>query len=83
MGQKYGFLNLLESLVINFLWIWSTIKFILTAVFLHTSHTWEKSGSWVMGQNALDQSACRIFKLTVSLDESDEKVWFFACWYGN
>ena len=34
-----------------------------------------------MGQNALDQSDCSIFKLTISLEQNDEKAWFFACWY--
>ena len=34
-----------------------------------------------MGQNALGQSGCRIFKLTISPEHKDEKVWFFACWY--
>ena len=33
-----------------------------------------------MGQNALNQSDCSIFKLTISLDKNDEKVWFFAYW---
>ena len=47
---------------------------------MHKSHTWEKSGSWDMGQNALDQSDCSIFKLTISLEQNDEKVWFFAYW---
>ena len=42
---------------------------------------WEKSGSWAMGQNALGQSDCRIFKSTTSLEQDDEKAWFFACWY--
>ena len=53
----------------------------LTAVFLHKFHTWEKSSSWDMGQNALGQSDCRICKLTVSLEENDEKALLFACWY--
>ena len=34
-----------------------------------------------MGQNALGQSDCRIFKSTISLDQIDEKAKFFACWY--
>ena len=38
------------------------------------------TGSWDMSQNALDQSDCSIFKLTISLEESDEKTWFFAYW---
>ena len=38
---------------------------------------WEKSGSWDMGQNTLGQSDYRIFKSTISLEQNDEKVWFF------
>ena len=34
-----------------------------------------------MGQNALGQSDCSIFKLTMSLEQNDEKAWFFANWY--
>ena len=49
-------------------------------LFLHKSHTWEKSTSWDIGQNALNQSGCSIFKLTISLEQNDEKAWFFACW---
>ena len=35
-----------------------------------------------MGQNALGQSDCKIFKSNLSLEQKDEKAWFFACWYG-
>ena len=73
------FLNLLENLVITFFWIWSRKKFILFAVFWLKSHTWEKFGSWHLGQNALKQSDCSIFKLTLSLEQNDEKAWFLAC----
>ena len=34
----------------------------LFAVCLHKSLIWESSGSWDMGQNALDQSDCKILK---------------------
>ena len=34
-----------------------------------------------MGQNALGQSDYRIFKSTITLEQYDEKGWFFACWY--
>ena len=53
---------------------------IIFAVFLHKSYTCEKFGSWDMGQNALNQSDCSIFKLTTSLEQNDEKAWFFAYW---
>ena len=48
---------------------------------MHKAHTWEKSGSWDMGQDALGQSDCSIFKSTVSLEQNDEKTLFFACCY--
>ena len=51
------------------------------AVFLHRSCTWEKSGSWDMGQNALSQPDCRIFKSTISLEQNNEKTWCFAFSY--
>ena len=34
-----------------------------------------------MGQNGIGQSVYRIFKSTISLEQNDEKAWFFACWY--
>ena len=55
--------------------------FILIIVFLHKSHTWEKSGSWDMSQNVLSQSDCRIFKSIISLKQNGERALFFACWY--
>ena len=50
-------------------------------MFLHRSYIWEKSYSWDMGQNALTQSECRIFKSTISPEQIDEPVYFLACWY--
>ena len=44
-------------------------------------YAWENLDSWDMCQNGLGQSDCRIFKSTISLEQNDEKVWFFACWY--
>ena len=43
-------------------------------------YIWEKSCSWHIGQNALSQSDCRIFKSTSSSDQIDEPFSFFACW---
>ena len=34
-----------------------------------------------IGQNALSQSDCWIFKTTISPQQSDERVSIFACWY--
>ena len=56
-------------------------KFILIAVFLYKSCTWEKSSSWDMGQNVLTLSDCKIFKSTVFLEKNAETLWFFAGWY--
>ena len=42
------------------------------------SHIKENSGSWDMGQNALGQSDCRIFKSTISLEKMDETA---RCFY--
>ena len=53
----------------------------LFAVILHKFHFWEKSGPWDMGQNTLSQSGYRIFKLTISLEQNDEKAWIFTCWH--
>ena len=50
-------------------------------MFLHKSHIWEISDSWNIGQNAFCQSDYTIFKSTLSLEENDEKAWFFACCY--
>ena len=41
-------------------------------------HTWWKSDYWDMGQNALGQSDCRIFKSTISLEKMDETA---RCFY--
>ena len=41
---------------------------------------WKTSGSWYMSQNALGQSNCRIFKSTISLEQSDENSQFLT-WY--
>ena len=43
---------------------------------MHKSHTWEKPGSWDSSQNVLDQSDYSIFKLTMSLEQNDEKPDF-------
>ena len=34
--------------------------------------------SWDMCQNVLGQSDCRAFNSIISLEQSDEKVWFFC-----
>ena len=51
---KTCFLNLLENLVVNFSEFGLYRNFIIFAVFLQKTFTWEKSGSGDMGQNALD-----------------------------
>ena len=53
----------------------------LFAVLQRKSNIWQKSCSWEVGQNFLNQSDCRIFKSTISPEEIDETASFFACWY--
>ena len=36
---------------------------------------------FLMCQNVLGQSCCRIFKSVIFLKESDEITWFLGCWY--
>ena len=50
------------------------------AEFLHKFHNWKSSGFSDVGQNALDQSDWRIFKLTISLEQNNKKDWFFVNW---
>ena len=72
-----GFIEKFSGLFFSEFGLWR--KFILSAVFLHKSHTWENT--WDMGQNALGQSDSRIFKMMISPEYKDENAWFFACWY--
>ena len=44
-------------------------------------YIWEKSCSWDIGQNALSQPDCRIFKSSISPEQIDETASFLACWY--
>ena len=74
-------MNLLENLVNNVFWIWSIRKFCIFCCILAQISYWEKSGSWDMGKNVLGQLDCRIFKSTVSLEQNNERAYFFACWY--
>ena len=74
-------MNLLENLVNNVFWIWSLRKFYIFCCILAQISYLEKSGSWDMGKNVFGQSDCRIFKSTVSLEENNERAYFFACWY--
>ena len=45
------------------------------------SPIWKNSGSRDMKKNAPGESDCRIFKSVISLEQNDEKEWFFASWY--
>ena len=45
---------------------------ILFVVHLLKSHIWEKPDSGDMGQNAVSQCDCRIFKSTISLEQNYE-----------
>ena len=54
--------------------------FLLFDVFLHKSYIWEKYFSWDIGQNALSQSDCRIFKSSISPEQIDETASFLSRW---
>ena len=66
------------QLLIFFL-IWSIIELYINCFML--GKILENIGSWDTCQNVPSQSDSKIFKSTISLEQNDEKVWFFACWY--
>ena len=41
----------------------------------------ENFASWIMSQNVLNQSDCRIRKSTIHKEKIDESTWFLACRY--
>ena len=51
-------------------------KLVLLLIFHHQSHIWQNSGSWVIGQNAVTQSNCRIASNVISQGRSG-KVHFW------
>ena len=50
------------------------MKVYINCCMLRQTHTWKNFASWDMNQNVLDQSDCRIFKSTISLEQNDEKA---------
>ena len=78
MGPKWpkirGFFKVFHYSTLDLDSLW---KFILLGLWLHRSHIWENSGSWVTGQNTLSQSDCRILKSVIS-QKLNESVWFLA-----
>ena len=56
-------------------------KFLLCVVFLHKFYIWKQFCCWDIGQNALRQSNCKIFKPTSSPEQIHEAASFSACWY--
>ena len=44
-------------------------------------HIWDRSCSWNMDPNALDQSHCTTFKWNISVEQNNGIAWFSACWY--
>ena len=50
-------------------------------MFLNKSYIWKKSCSWDIGQNALSQSNCGIFKSAISPEQIDEAAPYLACCY--
>ena len=51
-------------------------KLILLLIFHHQSNIWQNSGSWVMGQNAISQSDCRILWNVISQEKWMRKYVF-------
>ena len=80
-GPKIRFLKLLQNLVIDIFWIWSIKKVYITCCLLVQIRYLKKAGSWDMGQNALGQLDCRIFKSTIFPGQNYEKAKFCACWH--
>ena len=80
--QKYGFLNLKKSLVINFLLnLFYNEGLFYWLIFCTNPIFCEESCSWDRGQNTLSQSDCKIFKSSISPKQVNETASFFACWY--
>ena len=81
IGQSLGSLNVYENLVIIFFSIYSIKK----EVYINCCMLGKILGnldSWYMYQNGLGQSDRRIFKSTMSLEQSDEKVkWVWPLWF--
>ena len=77
MYQKYAFLNLLKNLVVNFFWIWPTMKVYICYVITQSPYL-GKVCFLRYGQNALGQSDCRVFKSTISLEQMNE-ISRFLC----
>ena len=71
----------MQNLVIDILWIWSIKKVYITRCLLVQIRYLEKASSWDMGQNALGQLDCRIFKSTIFPGQNYEKAKFCACWH--
>ena len=79
-GQKIGFLKYIRKFS-HFFGIRFIMKVYTICCILAQIPYFGKSGFWDMGQNALGKPDYRIFKSTISLEQNDEKAWFFACWH--
>ena len=76
---KQGFLNLLENLVIFFLNSVSN-KSLYYLLYFQSPYFGK---IWVLRYRPKCSMSIRLqdFKSTLSLEQNDEVVWFFACWY--
>ena len=79
MGKKIVFFEFKETFGHNFSLNLFYNENLLFAVFLHKSYIWEKSYFWDIGQEALSQRDCRIFKSTIFPEQIDESAAFLAC----
>ena len=77
MGQKLSFLILQRYFVVIFFWNCSKMN---VYIICYVSIQIPCLQKCYTGQSALGQSDCRIFKSTISLEQNDKIVQFFACW---
>ena len=90
MGNRVFWNYEWKNLVIRFFWICSVMKVYTLAVFLHKRHIWGNSGSQVLSQNVLSQSACSIFISAIYPEQINEIAFLLyvdadswkikACW---
>ena len=77
---KTGFFEFIGNWVINFFWIWSIKKFY--NIFCIPAQISYLRKFWFMryGPKCSWPIDCSIFKLAISLEQNDEKAWFFTYW---
>ena len=74
MAQKLGLLGFDKNLIHSY--VLFLLEYESANGFLQKPHVWEKSCPWVMVQEPLDQSECRIFKLRYLTNHLSYEVEF-------